>query len=162
MRVAIGLGASIGPRRRVLERTVRAFASGPETQLIGVSRWYRSPPMRGGTAVGWFLNGVALYETTLSPATLLDRCRALETASGRRRARYWGDRPLDLDILVIERFTSTEPALVVPHPGILDRPFVWWPLREVWPDALPGLSERSHLPSGIVAVGAFAPTRGPA
>ena len=49
--------------------------------------WTPVPPMRGGTAVGWFLNGVALYETTLSPATLLDRCRALETASGRRRAR---------------------------------------------------------------------------
>jgi 2-amino-4-hydroxy-6-hydroxymethyldihydropteridine diphosphokinase len=134
MRVAIGLGASLGDRRCTLERTVHQLDHTPGLQLVRVSRWYRSPPMRGGAATGWFLNGVAVYTSTLSPDAVLDRCRMLEQAAGRRRARHWGDRPLDLDVLFVEGHTSDDPELVLPHPGIATRPFVWQPLREAWPE----------------------------
>nr|MBA2320523.1 2-amino-4-hydroxy-6-hydroxymethyldihydropteridine diphosphokinase [Deltaproteobacteria bacterium] len=99
-------------------------------------RWWRTPPMRGGTARGWFLNGVAVVRTELSPEDLLDRCIALERRAGRRRARYWGDRTLDLDLLHVEGVVSDGPRLVLPHPGIARRPFVVLPLREVWRDAV--------------------------
>lgn len=154
MQVAIGLGASMGDRRATLERTVLALHLTPGLSVRAVSRWYASPPMRGGTATGWFLNGVVRLESSLDPWALLDRCRELETAAGRRRARFWGDRPLDLDVLHVEGWTSDAPALRVPHPGLAQRPFVHVPLREVWPEALAGVT--TSPARGLWPVGALA------
>jgi len=156
MRVAIGLGASLGDRRRTLERALRRLDAHPGLTFLRGSRWYLNPPMKGGTAQGWFLNGVGLYESTLDPMEVLAACRALEDAEGRRRARHWGDRPLDLDVLVVEGVTSDDPTLRLPHPGVADRPFVWWPLHEVWPDAATDLADPPPPRRGIVAVGVVA------
>lgn len=158
MKLAIGLGASMGDRRRTLERTVVHLGAHAGLTLLRCSRWYRTPPMPGGTARGWFLNGVALYETDRTPEAVLARCRHLETASGRRRAQYWGDRPLDLDLLVAEGLTRDTPTLTLPHPGVAIRPFVWWPLREVWPEMAEALRGHESPPdaSGMVPIGAFA------
>jgi 2-amino-4-hydroxy-6-hydroxymethyldihydropteridine diphosphokinase len=92
--------------------------------------------MRGGTARNPFLNAVALFVCTTSIEAVLARCQALEARAGRRRNRYWGDRPLDLDLLLAERHVRTDPDLSLPHPGIRARPFVLGPLLEVWPDAV--------------------------
>ncbi|MFK7928334.1 MAG: 2-amino-4-hydroxy-6-hydroxymethyldihydropteridine diphosphokinase [Myxococcota bacterium] len=134
-RVAIGFGSSLGPRRRHIERAVRALDRAPGLVLLRCSRLVRTPPMRGGTASGWFLNAVGLYECQLTPLEVLELCRNLENAAGRRRQRYWGDRTLDLDVLLDETCTVRTPSLTVPHPAIAKRPFVFGPLLEVWPDA---------------------------
>ena len=160
MQVAIGLGASLGDRRRTLERAIRHLAAAPDTRLIRGSRWYLNPPMRGGSARGWFLNGVARFDTTAEPLEILRRCRALEDGEGRRRARHWGDRPLDLDVLVVEGVVSDDPVLRLPHPGIASRPFVWWPLWEVWPEAAHALADPPPPRQGIVPVGVVARPRG--
>lgn len=133
MKLAIGLGASLGDRRQRLELTLQQLA-GPGMRLVRASRWYASPPLAGGSARNYFLNGVGLYECTLPLDQVLARCQALEHAAGRRRARFWGDRPLDLDLLVAEDTTLSTPALTLPHPAIGRRAFVLWPLLEVWPD----------------------------
>lgn len=156
MRVAIGLGASLGDRRRTMERALRQLDATEGLTLLRGSRWYLNPPMKGGTARGWFLNGVALFDATLDPFQILGHCRALEDAEGRRRARHWGDRPLDLDVLVVDGVTSDDPVLRLPHPGIADRPFVWWPLREVWPEAADAVATTPPPRRGIVAVGVVA------
>lgn len=135
MRVALGLGCSLGDRRRTLQRALHKLHAHPDIAVVACSRGYRTPPMRGGTARGWFLNAVAIVETSLSPEALLDVCRALEATAGRRRARWWGDRTLDLDVLLADDLVREGPSLILPHPGIADRPFVRAPLHEVWPDA---------------------------
>ena len=149
--LAIGLGSSMGDRRRALDRALAMLARTPGMRLIRASRWYRSAPMRGGAAVGWFLNGVAVFETTLAPAAVLARCQALESSAGRRRARWWGDRPLDLDLLVFDGVISDAPALRLPHPGIGDRAFVWWPLLEAWPALAPWLRSLGTPPARFAA-----------
>lgn len=140
----MALGSSIGDRRATLERTVRRLDRAPGTRVLRVSRWWRTPPMRGGTARGWFLNGVAVLETELSPLALLDLCIALEAGAVRRRARYWGDRTLDLDVLLHTGAApgASAPRLVLPHPGIRHRPFVLRPLLEAWPGAVDPASGR--------------------
>lgn len=144
MRIAIGLGSSLGDRRRALETAVARLATRPGLRLLRTSAWVRTPPLRGGAARNWFLNGVALFETTLSPLEVLDLCVALEEAAGRRRARHWGDRTLDLDLLLWGDRALSEPRLTVPHPGIARRPFVLGPLLEVWPDARDPISGRPY------------------
>lgn len=135
MKAAIGMGSSLGDRLGWLELAVRCLNAHPEVTVLRTSRWLRTPPMRGGTARGWFLNGVALVETSLTPMELLDVCRGLEDRAARRRKGYWGDRTLDLDILHMEGVAVSDAWLVLPHPGLLDRPFALGPLREVWPTA---------------------------
>lgn len=141
-RVAIGLGASLGDRRATLERTLVRLDLTPGLTLIRASRWYRTPPLRGGAATGWFLNGVAVFACTLDPHDVLDRCRELERAEGRRRGRHWGDRTLDLDVILVEGIALRDHVLTVPHPALAERAFVLGPLLEVWPDAIDATTGR--------------------
>ena len=143
MKVALGLGSSLGDRRGHLTLALRRLHATDGIRVRRVSRLYRTPPMRGGTASGWFLNAVALLEVEQTPMQLLALCRVLEDEAGRRRARYWGDRPLDLDILLVDDAVIESPDLTVPHPGIAERPFVHRPLLEVWPDARDARTGRS-------------------
>lgn len=144
MRLAIGLGASLGDRRKRLELTLRQLGATPGLRFLRGSRWYVSPPLTGGTARNWFLNGVGLFESDLDVKQVLARCRRLEEQAGRRRARHWGDRTLDLDVLVADGIRSDDPSLVLPHPAIAQRPFVLLPLLEVWPDAVDARTGRPY------------------
>jgi 2-amino-4-hydroxy-6-hydroxymethyldihydropteridine diphosphokinase len=146
----------LGDRRRALEVACRRLGATPGLSLLAVSRWYRTPPLRGGSARGWFLNGVAVVECALDAEALLRVCRAIEARAGRRRARFWGDRTLDLDVLVVEGTVRAGQSLVLPHPALRARPFVWGPLLEVWPDVVDpktgdriGASELSGLPRPV-------------
>lgn len=159
---AIGLGSSLGDRRATLELALLRLDHTPGLSLVRGSRWYRTPPLRGGTATGWFLNGVAVFRTDLPARSLLERCRELEDLAGRRRSRFWGDRTLDLDVLLIEGEHLNELDLKVPHPALPDRPFALLPLLEIWPDAvepssgvayatMPSPTGPMPVPDGVVA-----------
>jgi len=136
VKVAIGLGSNLGDRRATLELAIRQIGARPGIRVVRASRWVRTPPMRGGTASGWFLNGVALIETDRPLDDVLAVCVDLEARADRRRSRYWGDRALDLDLLLAEGVVVDSPRLVLPHPGLGERPFFLGPLLEVWPDAV--------------------------
>jgi len=111
---------------------------------VRLSSWVRTPPLPGGAARNWFLNGVALLRTALDAEALLDRCITLEALAGRRRQLYWADRPLDLDILLVDGECIDRERLVVPHPAIAQRPFVLEPLLQIWPDAIDPRTLRSY------------------
>ena len=54
----------------------------------------------------------------------------------RQRLRHWGERTLDLDILLIDNRAIDSDDLQVPHPQMTRRAFVLLPLLEICPDAL--------------------------
>ena len=86
-----------------------------------------------------YLNGAARVETTLSAAALLERCLSVEASLGRARpaGRVHAARTIDIDLLLYgDALISEPPALIVPHPRLLERAFVRVPLADV---ALPGL-----------------------
>jgi 2-amino-4-hydroxy-6-hydroxymethyldihydropteridine diphosphokinase len=153
---AIGLGASLGDRRRALAVALAALAATPGVDVVAVSRLYRTPPA-GGVARGWFLNAVVLVRTTLEPGPLLARCRAIEARLGRRPAPRWADRVLDLDLLLHGERVQDGRDPVLPHPRMAERPFVIVPLLEVAPQARDPRTGRPFTlpPTGVrpVAVG---------
>ena len=55
---------------------------------------------------------------------------------GRVRLRHWGERNIDLDLLLYEDVVMNEPALRLPHPDMQNRDFVLLPLAELAPDLL--------------------------
>jgi len=82
-----------------------------------------------------YLNAVATLTTTLSPQELLGVTQAVEAEFGRVRTEQWGDRTLDIDIIVYGGKTVRSPELSIPHPRAHERDFVLAPWLELDPDA---------------------------
>ena len=132
---ALALGTSLGDREARLAITVQRLSHTPGIDVVRSSRIYRSPPMRGGHARNPFCNAVVRGVTSLGAEALLVRCQQLERDANRRRRLFWGDRTLDVDILLWGDLVRDDALLTLPHPGIGSRSFFLRPLLEVWPDA---------------------------
>src|SRR5205814_567125 len=92
-----------------------------------------------------FLNGVVEVETKLDPPTLLTVVKQIEAKLGRVTSFRWGPRLIDIDILLYDRLHWNSPGLTIPHPGILERPFVIEPLAELAPERLEELRRDASL-----------------
>lgn len=129
----IGLGSNLAQPVEQILRALNELGALPDTQLLKQSSLFRSPPM-GPQDQPDFINAVALVETRLEPLELLEMLKGIERAHQRQPTRYWGERTLDLDLLVYGDCVLEQPALTVPHPGIPHRAFVLYPLVEVSPE----------------------------
>jgi 2-amino-4-hydroxy-6-hydroxymethyldihydropteridine diphosphokinase len=131
----IGIGANLGdPAAQVREACARLARDLPDSRLVARSSLYRNAPM-GPQDQPDYVNAVARVLTRLDPGALLAELQRIETAMGRRRdGTRWGPRLLDLDILLYGTMRINEPGLHIPHPGIAERDFVLFPLRELAPD----------------------------
>jgi 2-amino-4-hydroxy-6-hydroxymethyldihydropteridine diphosphokinase len=150
----IGLGSNLDdPRARVLA-AVDALAAIADTRLVLTSPLYSSRPF-GPVAQADYVNAVAGLLTRLGSAELLARLRSIECQFGRpERHERWGPRVLDLDILVFGRERRQDPQLTLPHPGIVERNFVLYPLADIAADLeVPGLGRVSELKSRLVSEG---------
>lgn len=131
-RAWIGLGGNLdGPAARV-RRTLAQLDQLPASRLTRSSALYGSRPV-GPADQPDFINAVAELDTELSPLTLLDELQALENQAGRVRTRQWGERTLDLDILLFDDRVVDEARLRIPHPELENRGFVLVPLSEIAP-----------------------------
>lgn len=81
-----------------------------------------------------FINAVVALQTTLDPWELLALCQQLEQQAKRQKLRRWGERSLDVDILLYGSIRMDEPTLTIPHKGLTARNFVLIPLLEVAPN----------------------------
>lgn len=81
-----------------------------------------------------FLNQVVEIQTTLGPFALLDLILDIEQRMGRIRMKKWGERLIDLDILLYDYLILRSDRLVIPHPYLTERRFVLAPLADIVPD----------------------------
>lgn len=128
----IGLGSNLDAPRRHVETALEELDRLPLCRRLHHSRLYRSRPV-GPADQPDFINAVALVATRLSPLALLDQLQALEQRHGRVRARRWGPRTLDLDLLLFDDRQLSTPRLTLPHPEMVRRAFVLVPLAELAP-----------------------------
>lgn len=139
---AIGLGSNRrgqhgGPQAEL--RAALALLPG----VVAVAPILRTAPL--GPSLRRFANTVALIETEDDPPALLRRLKAIERSFGRRRGRRWGERVIDLDILLWSGGTWASPGLIVPHAAFRERAFVLDPLARVapgWRDPVSGRTVR--------------------
>lgn len=158
MRVFIGLGSNLdNPQQQILS-AIEDIAVIEKTSLQQQSSLYSSPPM-GPQDQPDYVNAVVAVETALVPHQLLDVLQQIEQKHGRVRQRHWGERTLDLDILLFADKVIEDERLTVPHPGISDRAFVVYPLAEIAPDLqIPGLGKLADIkancpPNGLQQIG---------
>lgn len=123
----IGLGSNLGDSRQILAEAVQKLAS---LGQVKTSHLYQSPPMGPQDQPNYF-NAVVQLITDLAPLDLLDRLQAFEQEARRVRLRHWGERTLDLDLLIYGDEQIQNERLTVPHVGVLERDFVLVPLLDI-------------------------------
>lgn len=126
----IGLGSNLGDSRQILTEAVQKLAT---LGAVSTSKLYQSPPM-GPQDQPHYFNAVARLETDLTALALLDQLQQFEQDAGRVRLRRWGERTLDLDLLLYGDKQIQHERLTVPHVGILERDFVVIPLLDLDPN----------------------------
>lgn len=116
-------------------------------QVTSKSPLYATEPV--GAADEEFLNGALICASDLHPEEILDRLLEIEASLGRVRKLRWGNRTIDLDILLCrtaadrQLIISDSANLTVPHPEMLDRNFVLVPAVDIAPDWIHPVSGRS-------------------
>jgi 2-amino-4-hydroxy-6-hydroxymethyldihydropteridine diphosphokinase len=145
-RVVLALGSNLGDRAATLASAVCDLADLPGATLIAVSPNYESAAVKVDgvdESAPRYLNAVLTIDYSGDAYTLLDAVNAIEAEHGRVRAERWGDRTLDIDIIIFGQLSIDDGRLTVPHPSAAERDFVLAP----WLD----LDEQAALPGrGLV------------
>lgn len=127
----IGIGSNVGDRLAYLQGAVDQLAGTEQTSVTGVSRVYMTEPF-GDPDQERYFNAVVELQTSLDPAELRARCKAIEHELG-RPGQYlrWSPRTIDLDILLYGGKCIESDLLVIPHAEMHRRKFVLVPLLDL-------------------------------
>ena len=151
-RAVIALGANLGERSATIEDALADLAAVDGVDIIAVSPLIETVAvLEGGPdqTHPTYINGVAVVDAEISPHALLAALHDIELNHGRVRAERWGDRTLDLDLIVYGDHVE-DGNLVVPHPRAHERRFVLEPWFAVDPDAtIPGRGPIRDLLDGL-------------
>jgi 2-amino-4-hydroxy-6-hydroxymethyldihydropteridine diphosphokinase len=152
----VGLGSNLSDPAQQVRQALHGLTGLPQTLCVAVSRLYGSRPM-GPISQPDFVNAVAGLVTQLPALELLRQLRKLEEQAGRPAVHeHWGPRVIDLDLLVFGREQCSSAELVLPHPGVVKRNFVLYPLADIAPDLeVPGLGPVRELLPRVCADGVW-------
>ncbi|MGV3724773.1 MAG: 2-amino-4-hydroxy-6-hydroxymethyldihydropteridine diphosphokinase [Actinomycetota bacterium] len=143
-RVFVGLGSNLGDREENLRAALNRISAVKGTRVAAVSSFRETPPW-GVEDQPPFLNAVAEIRTELAPVELLRAVKAIEVELGRVPSYRWGPRLIDIDLLTYGERSISMAELTLPHPNILNRPFVWEPFEEIAPEVVEKL-RRATVP----------------
>lgn len=130
----IGLGSNLDHPPRQIRNAMHALDDLPRTRVVEDSGLFLSKPMvppAGPITQPDYYNAVVKIETQLDAYELLEQLQHIEHAQHRKRREHWGPRTIDLDILMFDDLQMNSERLTLPHPGIGQREFVLYPLRNI-------------------------------
>ena len=132
--VLIALGGNVGDVRATFKKAIAHICGMAQAAMIARSSDYATPPW-GDEDQDPFINACVEIETELDPHALLFVLQKVEQKFGRTRdkARRWGPRTLDLDMIAYDDINLRKPDLTLPHPRLFERAFVLVPLAEIAP-----------------------------
>jgi len=133
VRSYIGLGANLNDPAAQIITALQSLHALSGVDLIRWSSLYGSAPL-GPIDQPDYINAVAEITTSLAPLELLDQLQSLEQSQGRIKRRHWGERCIDLDILLYGDEELQSERLNLPHHEMTNRSFVVQPLLEIAPD----------------------------
>lgn len=140
-KVVLGLGSNLGDRMGYLSAAIAMLTTGKFRILHGPvaeSLVYESPALLMPNAPeSWdtpFYNMAICGQSSAPPSLLLHTVKKIELLLGRKTRGRWAPREIDIDILAIEDVVLARDALVIPHPGLLEREFAFLPFADIWPE----------------------------
>jgi 2-amino-4-hydroxy-6-hydroxymethyldihydropteridine diphosphokinase len=126
--VYIALGSNKGNKAEYLRKAVNRISQ--KCKVENASSLYETKPL-GGTNQENFLNAVIKISTEYSPEELFNFLKSVEKELGRSKTERWGDREIDLDILLYNDIVYSNDTITIPHKEIVNRDFVLVPLCEI-------------------------------
>lgn len=151
----VAFGANLGDRRNTIQQAAERIGRLPLVEEVRMSPLVESVAVRldgPDPEAPAYLNAVAVLRTSLAPDVLLDLLHAIEAEHGRTRSIRWGDRTLDLDLIMYGDLVSHAERMLLPHPRAAERLFVLEPWLAVDPDAvLPGHGRVADLVAALRA-----------
>ncbi len=129
-RIFLLLGSNEGDRRTYLteaRNSLEASLAGIGAEASGI---YETAAW-GLEEQPSFLNQALAITTELSPPEVLQCIRDVEAAAERQRTVRWGQRTLDVDILLFGDRVVRTAELQIPHPELANRRFALLPLAEI-------------------------------
>lgn len=130
----IAIGSNLASPLEQVNAAIQALGEIPESRIVALSSFYRTPPL-GPQDQPDYLNAAVALETTLLPEALLNHTQRIELQQGRvRKAERWGPRTLDLDIMLFGDEVINTERLTIPHYDMKNRGFMLWPLFEIAPE----------------------------
>lgn len=135
----VGMGSSLGDRHAYLDKAKELIREDPLVLSVRESARTETAPY-GGAAKNAFINSALRVETLHTSEGLLGLLMRVERECGRTREVHWGDRTLDLDLLLFGDEVRSEGDLILPHPEMTRREFVLAPLADIAPHAVHPLS----------------------
>lgn len=137
------IGSNIGDRKKHLSDALWAI----ETQagaIRGRSSVYETAAW-GNVNQAPFYNQAIRISTFLDPHVLLTQLQLIERSMGRERKEKWGERVIDIDILLYGDQIIDTPDLKIPHPELQNRRFALIPMAEIADDLIhPKLFQTIH------------------
>lgn len=129
----VAVGSNLGDRREAVDRALAMIVERGLT-IDAKSELVETSPI--GAADKVFLNGAFICTGDISPDDLMRLLLDVETRLGRVRDVRWGNRTIDLDVLLVrneagESVECNSSLLTVPHPRMLERDFMLRPAAAV-------------------------------
>jgi 2-amino-4-hydroxy-6-hydroxymethyldihydropteridine diphosphokinase len=142
----VGVGSNLDDPQSRVAAALDALDGLPRSRLWRRSALYGSKPL-GPADQPDFVNAAGGLLTELELPEFFQALRLLQQRLGHTPPPVrWGPRRIDLDLLVFAEQRLQSAELTVPHPGIVERNFVLYPLAEVAPDLIvPGLGRVADL-----------------
>ena len=125
----IALGSNLGEKKQNI-LTALNYMEQSGLKVLAVSSLLETEPY-GVTDQPFFINAAVKIETELAAHDLLRLLLAIELKMGRVRKRHWGERNIDLDLLLYDNLVIKDKDLILPHPDMQNRLFVLSPLAEI-------------------------------
>ncbi len=127
--VYISLGSNIGNRLSYINSAIDKIMNS-EIDITAVSPFYLTEPW-GKTDQNEFINCVIEIKTEKSPWDLLGIFQSIEKELGKSIKVRWGERTIDIDIVLYGRKVIFEKKITIPHPRYRKRNFVLIPLCDI-------------------------------
>ena len=137
----VALGSNLGDKEANLRKALELLEE-RGVEVVKTSSFICTEPY-GVTDQPQFLNGVCEVRTSMVPLALLHTLLEVEQEMGRVRLRHWGERNIDLDLLLYEDVVLDTEELKLPHPDMQNRDFVLLPLAEIAPELVHPILQKS-------------------
>jgi len=125
--VTIGIGGNIGDMEKRFDKLLLALIYDSRFTILQTSPLLLNPPF-GYLEQNYFLNGIIVLKTDLSPKESLRAFQRYENRFGRIRTFQDAPRTLDIDIIFFNNLKIDTKILTIPHKGYNQRDSVLIPL----------------------------------
>jgi len=130
-RIFLLLGSNLGEREMNLKRARTAISE--QVGFISAQSSIYQTAAWGKMDQPDFYNQVVEVMSKLNANEVLEIILGIEMRLGRERKERWGERLIDIDILLMDDTILQTERLTLPHPELANRKFALIPLAEIAP-----------------------------